>query len=142
MTTKDYFDLYFAFEGNVEYQWNIYFILVVACIGWLLSLKQHPSRNLKVLATVGFLVIAGFIIFTLLRNYAFLAAVQMEMKALVNTPSFSTEHLREEVLRLPRYSFYVLVVLGIHLVAGSVVLVGLWSNRVWEAFRSRRRGDT
>lgn len=63
------------------------------------------------------------------------------MKALVNSPSFPAEHLREEVLSLPRYSFYVLAVLGLHFVADSVILVGLWSNRVWEAFRARRRGD-
>ena len=142
MDIKDYFDLYFAFESNIEFHWNFYLILIFASIGWLLSLKQHPSRNLKVLATVGFLVISGYDIFLLLSNYTFLEAIQSEMKTLVNNPSFSAEALKERVLWLPSFSFYLINVLGIHFLGGSIILIGLWSNRIWETFRYRRRGDT
>lgn len=136
MSISELFGVYFAFEENVQYLWNVYVIFVIASVGWLLSLKHPPQRNLKILASLGFLVVSGFDIYALTNNYEMLWAAQTDLKTAMLNATSQGEHLRDKIIALPSNLYYQFVVYSLHLAGATIVLTALWSRYVFEHIKS------
>jgi hypothetical protein len=120
---KEVADLLFAARERIDYYWNFYIVVVIATIGWLVSLKKELSRSMKALVTIGYLIAAGANFVGLYSSYGFAEALRTDLlRMAAAAPLPDTRAMLEQHSYLPQR----MAALGIHLVVGVPILLIVW----------------
>ena len=123
MTIKDVADLLFAARERIDFYWNFYVVVVIAVIGWLVSLKKTLTRSMKVLVSVVYVIAAATNLLGLYSSYTFAEALRTDLVRMAATTPLSDTHLYlEQHTYLPQR----LAAICIHLVVGVTILLVVW----------------
>ena len=133
MNEKDIIDILFKSKDQIHFFWNFYVIGVIALTGWLISLDSQPSKHLKILFSVSFLIFMALNISGLLNSYGLFEAARADLINLKNS-AYSSISYWEGV----DFSNYKTVVFGVHFIVDVGVLILLWNDRCWESLRLRK----
>ena len=76
MSIRDVADLLFAARERVDFYWNFYVVVVIAVIGWLVSLKKTLTRSMKLLVSVAYVIAAVMNYVGLYGSYTFAEALR------------------------------------------------------------------
>lgn len=127
MTLKDVADLLFAARGRIDFYWNFYVIVVVAVIGWLVSIKKTLAVPVKLLVSVAFAIAATMNLMGLYGSYTFAEALRTDLLRISATsPLTDTRLILERFSYLPQRT----AAFGIHLVLGATILWAVWFGRL------------
>ena len=129
ITVKDVAELLFAARERIDFYWNFYVVVVIAVIGWLVSLKKRLTVSMKVLVSVAYLIAATMNLLGLYSSYTFAEALRTDLLRMT-----ATTPLTETRLLLEQYSYLQqrLAALGIHLAVGATILFVVWFVRFSE----------
>jgi hypothetical protein len=127
MTLRDVADLLFAARERIDFYWNFYVIVVVAVIGWLVSLKKTLAVPVKVLVSVAFVIAAAMNLVGLYSSYTFAEALRTDLLRIsAATPLTDTRQLLEQHSYLPQRT----IAFGVHFVIGAMVIFTVWFARL------------
>ena len=131
ITIKEVADLLFAARGRIDFYWNFYVVVVIAVIGWLVSVKKTLTRSMKVLVSVAYLIAAIMNYLGLYGSYAFAEALRADLLRMVAAaPSLTGTRL---MLEQHSYLTQRLTAFWIHLIVGATILVVIWFARFSES---------
>jgi hypothetical protein len=127
MSVKEAADLLFAARGRIDFYWNFYVIVVIAVIGWLITLKRPLTSSMRMLVTVAFLTAASMNLAGLYGSYTFAEALRSDLVRLT-----ALAPLTETRLALERHSYLAqrAAAIWIHLVVGAAIVLGVWFARL------------
>jgi hypothetical protein len=129
MTLNDVVDLLFASRERIDFYWNFYVVVVVAMIGWLISLKKPLNLSMKVLVTVAYLIAASMNLAGLYGSYTFAEALRTDVLRMASTaPLPDTRHILERHSYLAQRTVAIIV----HVVMGALILFAVWFARLSE----------
>jgi hypothetical protein len=129
MGIKDVVDLLFAARARIDFHWNFYVVVVVATIGWLVSLKRPLSRPMKLLVSVAYLTAATMNVLALCSAYTFAEALRTDLlRMAAATPLTDTRHILEQHSYLSQRT----AALVTHVVIGASILFVVWFARFRE----------
>jgi hypothetical protein len=127
MTVNDVADLLFAARERIDFYWNFYVVIVIAIIGWLVSLKRTLTVPMKSLVTVVYLVASGMNLAGLYSSYSFAEALRTDLLRLATgTPLRDTRLLLEE----HSYLSHRTSAFWIQLAVGATILIAVWFTRI------------
>ena len=129
ITIKEVADLLFAARGRIDFYWNFYVVVVIAVIGWLVSLKKTLTLSMKVLVSVAYLIAASMNYLGLYSSYAFAEALRTDLLRMITTASLTDTRL---MLEQHSYLAQRLGAFWIHLVVGATILLVIWFGRFSE----------
>jgi hypothetical protein len=126
MTIRDVADLLLASRERIDFYWNFYVIVLIALIGWLVSLKKPLTRSMKLLISIAYLIGASMNYLGLYSSYTAAEALRTDLLQMMAATSLTNTHLF-----LEQYSFLAQrpIAFGIHLILGSVLLFAIWWER-------------
>jgi hypothetical protein len=126
MTIKDVADLLFAARERIDFYWNFYVVVVIAVIGWLVSLKKTLTPSMKVLGSVVYVIAAATNLLGLYSSYTFAEALRADLvRMAATTPLTDTQFYLEQHSYLPLR----LAAIGVHLAVGATILLVVWFAR-------------
>jgi hypothetical protein len=126
ITIKDVADLLFAARERIDFYWNFYVVVVVAVIGWLVSLKKTLTVAMKALVSVVYFIAAATNLVGLYSAYTFAEALRTDLLRMAATaPLPDTRLLLAQHSYLPQR----LAAFWIHLVVGMAILLTVWFAR-------------
>jgi hypothetical protein len=126
MTIKDVADLLFAARERIDFYWNFYVVVVIAVIGWLVSLKKTLTRSMKVLVSIVYVIAAATNLVGLYSSYTFAEALRTDLVRMAATTPLTDTHLYlEQHSYLPQG----LAAIGVHLAVGATILLVVWFAR-------------
>ncbi len=129
VSVKEVADLLFAARERIDFYWNFYVVVVVAVIGWLVSLKKTLTVPMKLLVSVAFLIAAGMNLVGLYSAYTFAEALRTDLlRVAAATPLTDTRLLLEQHSYLSQRT----VALGVHLTLDATILLAIWLARFSE----------
>lgn len=129
LTFKDVADLLFAARERIDFYWNFYVVVVIAVIGWLVTLRRSLTFSLKLLVSIVFGIAAGMNLLGLYGAYTFAEALRTDLLRLAAaTPLTDTKFLLEHHSYLNQR----IVACGIHLLVGATLLAVVWFARFSE----------
>jgi hypothetical protein len=129
ITIKDVADLLFAARGRIDFYWNFYVIVVVAVIGWLVSLKKTLTLRMKVLVSMAYLSASAMNFVGLSGAYTLAEALRTDLlRMAANAPIMETR------LVLEQHSFVAhrWGALLVHVAIGIPILLTIWFARFSE----------
>lgn len=136
ISVKEVADLLFAARERIDFYWNFYVVVVVAVIGWLVSLKKTLTIPMKLLVSVAFLIAAGMNLVGLYSAYTFAEALRTDLlRVAAAAPLADTRLLLEQ----HSYVSQRMVAVGVHLTLGATILLVIWFGRFSE-LAERMRG--
>jgi hypothetical protein len=139
ITFKDVADLLFAARERIDFYWNFYVVVVIAVIGWLLSLKKPLTLSMKVLVSVAFLVAAAMNLLALYSSYTFAEALRTDLLRMAATTPLTDTRL---ILEQHSYLTQRLVAFWIHLPVGATILLVVWFARFSESGAAAAKAPT
>jgi hypothetical protein len=131
ITIKEVADLLFAARERIDFYWNFYVVVVIAIIGWLVSLKKTLTLSMKVLVSVAYLIAAVMNYLGLYGSYAFAEALRTDLLRMVS----AAPPLTDTRLMLEQHSYLTqrLTAFWIHLIVGATILLVIWFARFSES---------
>jgi hypothetical protein len=129
ISIKEVADLLFAARERVDFYWNFYVVVVIAVIGWLVSVNKTLSRSRKVLVSVAYLIAASMNLLGLYSSYTFAEALRTDLLRLAATSPLTDTRL---ILEQHSYLSQQLAAFWIHLVVGATILLVVWFARFSE----------
>ena len=126
ISVKDVAGLLFAARERIDFYWNFYVVVVVAVVGWLVSLKKRLTVPMKVLVSVVYLIAATMNFVGLYSAYTFAEALRTDLLRMVaGTP------LKETRLILDQHSYIAhrWGALWAHIALGVPILLAVWFAR-------------
>jgi hypothetical protein len=129
ITIKDVADLLFALRERIDFYWNFYVVVVIAVIGWLVSLKKRLTLSMKVLVSVAYLIAAVMNFLGLYSSYAFAEALRTDLLRMIATTPLTDTRL---ILEQHSYLAQRQAAFWTHLVIGVTILLVVWFARVSE----------
>jgi hypothetical protein len=126
ITIKDVADLLFAARERIDFYWNFYVVVVIAVMGWLVSLKKRLTVSMKALVSVVYLIAAATNLVGLYGSYTFAEALRADLLRMA-----ATAPLPDTRLLLTQHSYLTqrLAAFWIHLVVGIAILLTVWFAR-------------
>ncbi len=132
MNAKDAIDIFFTSRQNIQSFWNFYALVVVALLGWLVSLDDNLGWQLKLLVSTSFMSFVALNAIALLRSYDLVVSSQEDIKDLLARGEKDHQHVASLILRM---KFRSKPVWALHAVVDTVLLVALWSDKIWVSLR-------
>jgi hypothetical protein len=129
MTIRDVADLLFAARGRIDFYWNFYVVVVIAVIGWLVSLKRTLTLSMKLLVSIAYVIAAAMNLLGLYSSYTLAEALRTDLLRMA-----ATTPLTDTLLVLEGHSYLTqrLVAFWIHLAVGATILLVVWFARFSE----------
>ena len=127
MTLKDVADLMFAARGRIDFYWNFYVIVVIAVIGWMITVKKTLTVPIKLLVSVAFVIAAATNLVGLYSAYTIAEALRTDLLRLGAASPLTDTRL---VLEQHSYATHRAVALGVHAVIGVAILLTVWYGRL------------
>jgi len=138
LSIKDLIDLLFAARERIDFYWNFYAVVVIAVVGWLVSVKRTLTSPMKALVTVAYLVAAGMNLVGIYGAYGFAEAVRRDLlRASAAAPLADTRLL----LAQHSYLSQRWTALVIHLIVGATFLAVLWRSPFSEREMAAEQGE-
>ncbi|HEX6383638.1 MAG TPA: hypothetical protein VF177_03110 [Anaerolineae bacterium] len=129
ITIKDVADLLFAARERIDFYWNFYVVVIVAVIGWLVSVKKTLTLPMKVLVSVAYLIAAAMNFLGLYSSYTFAEALRIDLLQMAATaPLNNTRLLLEQYSYLSQRA----AAFWVHIVVGAAILLVVWFARLSE----------
>jgi hypothetical protein len=129
MDINDVANLLFAARERIDFYWNFYVVVVIAVIGWLVSLKKMLTRPMKVLVSAAFVIASLLKFLGLYSSYTFAEALRLDMLRLsASTPLTDTRIFLEQ----HSYASQQVAAIVTHLVVGAMILFVVWFARFSE----------
>jgi len=126
MTINDVADLLFAARGRIDFYWNFHVVVVVAVVGWLVSLNRALTPPVKLLVSFVYLVAASMNLVGLHSSYTFAEALRTDLlRVAASTPLTDTRLLLEQ----HSYLSHRRTAVWIHLALGATILGVVWRAR-------------
>jgi hypothetical protein len=123
MTIKEVADLLFAARERIDFYWNFYVVVVIAVIGWIVSLKKTLSLSMKLLVTVAYAIAALMNLLGLYSSYTLAEALRLDLLRLTTSTNLTdTTQFLQQHSYLPQR----LTAIVIHLVIGATILLVVW----------------
>jgi hypothetical protein len=123
MTIKEVADLLFAARERIDFYWNFYVVVVIAVIGWIVSLKKTLSLSMKLLVTVAYAIAALMNLLGLYSSYTLAEALRLDLLRLTaSTTLTDTTQFLQQHSYLPQR----LTAILIHLAIGATILLVVW----------------
>jgi len=123
MSIKDVADLLFAARERIDFYWNFYVVVVIAVIGWLVSLKKTLTPSMKVLVSVVYVIAATTNLLGLYSSYTFAEALRADLVRMAATTPLTDTHLYlEQHSYLPQR----LAAICVHIAVGATILFVVW----------------
>ena len=129
ITIKEVADLLFAARERIDFYWNFYVVVVIAVIGWLVSINKTLTRSMKVLVSVAFLIAAVMNFLGLYSAYTFAEALRTDLLRMAATSPLTDTRL---ILEQHSYLAQRLTAFWIHLTVGATILLVIWFARFSE----------
>lgn len=129
ITIKDVADLLFALRARIDFYWNFYVVVVIAVIGWLMSVKLTLTLPKKVLISVAYLIAAVMNFVGLYSSYTFAEALRTDLLRMAATTPLTDTRL---ILEQHSYLAQRLAAFWTHLVIGATILLVVWFARFSE----------
>jgi hypothetical protein len=129
ITIKEVADLLFAARERIDFYWNFYVVVVIAVIGWLVSVNKTLTRSMKVLVSVAFLIAAVMNFMGLYSSYTFAEALRTDLLRMIATTPLTDTRL---ILEQHSYLAQRLAAFWTHLVIGATILLAVWFARFSE----------
>jgi hypothetical protein len=130
MTLNDVADLLFAARGRIDFYWNFYVVVVVAVIGWLVSLQRELAPPMKVLVSVVYCAASTLNLMGLYSAYTLAEALRTDLlRVAAGSPLTDTGLLLEQ----HSYLAHRTAAVWTHLVVGATVLSVVWFAPAWRA---------
>jgi hypothetical protein len=123
MTTKEVADLLFAARERIDFYWNFYVVVVIAVIGWLVSVKRPLTLPTRILVSIGYMVAAIMNLVGLHGSYTFAEALRTDLlRMTAATPLTDTRSVleRHSYLAQRAWAFWV------HAAVGAAILLVVW----------------
>lgn len=127
MTLREAVDLLLAARGRIDFYWNFYVVVVIAVIGWLVSLRRPLTTPMKVLVSTAYTIAASMNLLGLYSSYTFAEALRADLLRMA-----AMAPLTDTRLLLERHSYLSqrLAAVWIHLAVGATVLSVVWFARL------------
>jgi hypothetical protein len=140
MTTKEVADLLVAASGRIDFYWNFFVVIVIALVGWLVSLKKSLTVPMRLLITVAYLIAAAKNLAGLFGAYSFAEALRLDRLRMVGAGELPQTR---KVLEAHSFGTQRNAAFLIHLALGSAVLFVVWVRPVRRPRHAlaRRRED-
>jgi hypothetical protein len=123
VTIKEVADLLFAARERIDFYWNFYVVVVIAVIGWIVSLKKTLSLSMKLLVTVAYAIAALMNLLGLYSSYTLAEALRLDLLRLTASTNLAdTTQFLQQHSYLPQR----LTAIVIHLVIGATILLVVW----------------
>jgi hypothetical protein len=126
MTVRDVADLLFTARGRIDFYWNFYVVVVIAVIGWLVSLRKTLTPSLKTLVSVAYVIASAMNLLGLYSAYTFAEALRTDLLRMV--PDTTLPDTRR-ILEQHSYLSQRLAACVTHIAVGAAVLLVLWFGR-------------
>jgi hypothetical protein len=126
LTFKDVADLLFAARGRIDFYWNFYVVVVMAVIGWLVSLRKTLTLAMKALVSVAFLIASAMNLLGLYSSYTFAEALRTDLLRMAAAAPLTDTRL---LLEQHSYLSHRLAACWIHLAVGATILFAVWFAR-------------
>jgi hypothetical protein len=139
ITIKEVADLLFAARERIDFYWNFYVVVVIAVIGWLVSLKKTLTRSMKVLVSVAYLIAAVMNYLGLYSSYTFAEALRTDLLRMVATGSLTDTRF---ILEQHSYLAQRLGAFWIHFVVAATILLVIWFGRFSESEATAAKAAT
>jgi hypothetical protein len=135
LTVRDLADLLFAARERSDFYWNFYVVVVIAVIGWLVSLKKALTPSMKALVSVVFSIAAATNLLGLYSSYTFSEALRTDLlRMAVAAPLIDTRLLLQQHSYLAQRQ----VACWIHLTVAVTILLAIWFARFSEPVASEQ----
>ena len=129
LSFKEVADLLFAARARIDFYWNFYVVVIIAVIGWLVSLKKTLTLSMKVLVSLAFIVAAAMNLVGVHGAYTFAEALRTDLlRMAVSSPLADTR----AVLEQHSYLTQRWVAFSVHLIVGVAILLVVWFGRFSE----------
>jgi hypothetical protein len=129
MTVNDVADLLFAARERVDFYWNFFVVVVVAVIGWLVTLKRPLPLASRAVVSVVYLIAAATNLFGLSSSYALAEALRTDLLRLAAaSPLADTRAILEQ----HSYLAHRTAAIWIHAIVAAAILSALWLARTGE----------
>lgn len=126
VTLAEAAELLFAARGRIDFYWNFQVAVILAVIGWSVSLKRPLPRSMKALVSGAYLIAAAANLAALYSAYTFAEALRTDLLRLAaDSPLTGTRALLAQHSYLAQRT----TAFWIHLAVGVVVLLAIWFAR-------------
>ena len=119
-------DLLFAARARVDAYWNFQVLIVLAIIGWMVSLKRTLLPPMKVLVSVAFGIASTANLIGLYSAYTLAEALRTD---LLRVSSGTQLHAARAILQEHSYLAHRTAAVWMHLGIGASVLFVVWFVR-------------
>lgn len=133
LTARDAADLLFAARERIDFYWNFYVVIVIAVIGWMVSVKRTLTVPMKVLVSVAYLIAAAMNVVGLYGSYTFAEALRSDLLRMTAGTALADTRL---VLESHSYESQRRLVFVTHVIVGATILGVLWRARLAPALDS------
>jgi len=130
---KEPLDIAISLGSVINTLWQFYLTVMLAVVAGLLFSDRRLKTNQKIMATIAFVLFAGFNLFILSKTYGVFNAALDEVRAQaekVGPGAFESESLSSELSTIKIADSWLPIV--VHAIADIVVLILIW----WNTFRS------
>ena len=129
ITIKEIVDLLLTARERIDFYWNFYVVVVIAVIGWLVSLKKTLTLSMKALVSVAYVIAAVMNYLGLYSSYTFAEALRTDLLRMA-----ATTPLTDTRLILEQYSYLTqrVTAFWIHVGVGATILLVIWFARFAE----------
>jgi fucose 4-O-acetylase-like acetyltransferase len=129
MDLKDVVGLFVTATAKIEFYWNFYVVMLIALIGWLVSVKKPLSTSLKSLITVGYVVFIAMNVLGLYGSYTFAEALRTDLLSMEGAKALPHTH---KVLQTHSYVGQRTGMFWIHAIVGVAILLVVWLGHFGE----------
>jgi hypothetical protein len=127
LTLRDVADLLFEARTRIDFYWNFYVVVVIAVIGWIVTVKKALTLPIKLLVTTAFLIAAATNLVGLYSAYSVAEALRVDLLRVgAASPLTDTRLLLEQ----HSYASHRAVAIGVHVVIGAAILLTVWYGRL------------
>jgi hypothetical protein len=127
MTVNDVAELLFAARERIDFYWNFHAVVVIAVLGWLVSLERTLGTSRKALVSVVYLIAVAMNLAGLHSAYTLAEALRTDLlRVAADSPLTDTRLLLEQ----HSYLAHRLAAYWIHLAVGASVLGVVWFARL------------
>ena len=126
LTIKDVADLLFAVRARIDFYLNFHVVVIIAVIGWLVSLKATLTPAMKGLVSLVYLLAAAMNFLGLYSAYTFAEALRTDLLRMAAATPLTDTRL---ILEQHSYLAHRLAAFWIHLALGVPILLIVWFAR-------------
>ena len=122
----------FGITGNIDHQWNVYYVGVLAFAGWMISRKSPTNTNTKIMMTTAAFLFMIAQLWTLETYYTIMEIYIDEFNHLIDQTEFSLGETNDKIKQEnDKALIWAKYYWTFHLAVDAIVLVAIWFDWLW-----------